>query len=319
MLGQYASGGYMKVIMLLLTIIGMLIAGCSGISRQNNGDFHLYSVDNKDGKISPQSIEEALKSNGFTIGENANIQAELLHIFKDNNFKVYNNISFYHKEITLELLKKQAESGVLVPMGMVVYQLLNEDDLHIVLPTAGMQAKIIGKHSQELKSLEAKVLKVITTLFATAKHSYNDTSKSVRKELLTKYIMDLKGSDFEDAREELEESFEEKFAKAGFAMPGYFDLTDELGEGSPYDFYVTYAICKLDVLRTIVKIEPEAAVLGPCTTMIYKKKNEDKIVMGFASMYNWISSANIEDKASVNALLELQSVYENILKDVTQN
>ncbi len=309
----------MRVLVMLCLIMGMLIAGDLGSSKQKHGDFHIFTIDNKDAKISPEIIVEALKSDGFFIGENANIQSELLHIYKDDNFKIYNNISFYHKDIMVRLLNKQADAGILVPMGMLVYQDLGEDSLHIVLTRAKMQARLIGANPVELQELEARVLKVITTLLPTARHSYNEARKFQEKEFLTKYTLELKEADFEDVKEELEEEFEEKFTKAGFAMPSYFDLRADLGENSMYDFYVTYAICKIDVLRIVVKVEPEAAVLGPCTTMIYKKKNENKIVMAFASMYNWLSSANIEDKAAVDGLLETQRVYENILKDVTKN
>lgn len=309
----------MKTIVILFAIMGMLIAGGFDSSKSRNGDFHIYTLDNKDSNINAKMLEDALKSNGFIIGENANIQAELLHIYKDDNFKIYNNISFYHNELTLQLLNKHADAGILVPMGIVMYQRIGEDDLHIVVTRADLQAKVIGVKEEELQSLERAILEVVTGTFPTAIHTYSDASKVQKKEFLTKYTLDIKDADFEDVREELEEEFEEKFAELGFAMPSYFDLTDSLGKDSPYDFYVTYAICKMDVLRTVVKVEPEAAVLGPCTTMIYKKKNEQKIVMGFASIYNWISSANIEDKASVDGLLETQRVYESILKDVTKN
>lgn len=309
----------MKTIVILFAILGILIAEDFDSSKLKNRDFHIYTVDNKDSNISPKMIEDALKSNGFHIGQNADIQAELLHIYKDNNFKIYNNISFYHKEIMLDLINKQANAGILLPMGMIIYQSIGEGNLHIVLTTADLQAKVIGVNLQELENLEDAVLKVITTLFPSAIHTYSDRSKTQERELLTKYTLNLKDADFEDVREKLEEKFEEKFAKAGFAMPSYFDFTEDLGKNSLYDFYVTYAICKIDVLRIVIKVEPQAAVLGPCTTMIYKKKNENKIVMGFASMYNWISSANIEDKAARHELLETQRIYENILKDVTKN
>ncbi|MDQ7045531.1 MAG: DUF302 domain-containing protein [Sulfurimonas sp.] len=311
----------MKVIVILFVMLGMLIASGLDTKSQKNGDFLIFTVDNKDLSIDAKMIEEALKSNGFVIGENANIQAELLDIYKDNNFKIYSNISFYHKDITLNLLKKEADAGVLVPMGMIVYQKLDEDDLHLVVVTADAQARILGKNLQGLHDLEDAVVEVIRTLFPSAVDYYNKKRKVQERNFLTKYTLNIKDkdADFEDIREELEEEFEEKFGEAGFAMPSYFDLSDDLGEDSPYDFYVTYAICKMDVLRIVVKVEPQAAALGPCTTMIYKKKNEDKIVMGFASIYNWINSANIEGKASIDGLLQTQSVYENILKDVTKN
>ena len=204
-------------------------------------------------------------------------------------------------------------------MGMVVYQDKGEDDLHIVVARADMQARIIGAHPQELKDLEEATSKVVRGLFPKAIHTYNDTSKPQVKDFLTKYTLELKDADFEDVREELEENFEEQFGEAGFAMPSYFDLTDDFGVDSPYDFYVTYAICKLDALRAVIKVNPEVAVLGPCTTMIYKKKNENKIVMGFSSIHNWINSANVKDKEAIETLLETQRVYEAIVKDVTRN
>ena len=312
----------MKAIVILFTMLGVLLGGVIDSSKGKNGDFHIYTLNNKDGKINSKMIEDALKEHAFVIGENANIQAELLHIYKDDNFKIYNNISFYHEGITLKLLHRQADAGVLIPTGMLVYQNIAEDDLHIVIPRADMQARVIGANPeelQELKKLEMTILKVIEGLFPKALHTYSEPRKTESSELLTKYTLDIKEADFEDAKEELEETFEEKFAAAGFAMPSYFDLTDDLGEDSPYDFYVTYAICKMDALRIIIKISPLVPVLGPCTTTIYKKKGEKKIVMSFVSLYNWISSANIEDKKAANALLETQKAYEAILKEVTKN
>lgn len=309
----------MKVIIILFTILGILTAGGLDSTKKKNGDFHIYTIDNKEGKITAKMIANSLKSNGFIIGENANIQSELLHLFGDDSFKIYHNISFFHKKLALELIKKRADAGILVPIGMVVYQNYNEDNIRIVVARAEMQARVIGVKPQELEALEDAIVNVITTLFPNASHSYNDDNKGQKEDFLTKYTLDIKDADFDDVREELEENFEEKFGKAGFAMPSYFDLTDDLGEDSPYDFYVTYAICKIDVLKVVIKVKPEIAVLGPCTTMIYKKKNENKIVMGFSSIYNWISSTNIKDKASLEALYETQRVYESIVKEVTNN
>ena len=301
----------MKALLILITTFTILLAG--------NGDLHIYTINNKDGNIVPKMLENALKSGGFIIGQNANIQHELLTFFKDNNFKIYTNISFYHKDLTLKLLDKHPDAGVLVPMGIVMYQILGEDDLHIVIASSEMQAKLIGAHPKELKKLEDTILRTITTLFPSATHYYNTKSTSKTGDFLTKYSLDTQGSDFEDVREELEESFEEKFEKAGFSMPSYFNLTKDLGKDSPYDFYVTYAICKLDALKAVAKVKPQTAALGPCTTVVYKKKDEDKIVMAFVSMHSWIHSANITEKEIRKSLLQTQKSYESILKDVTKN
>jgi len=51
---------------------------------------------------------------------------------------------------------------------------------------------------------------------------------------------------------------------------------------------------------------------------VYKKKNEDKIVIGFPAVYNWLSSAKVEDKEAKESLLKGQEEFEAILKEVTE-
>jgi len=52
--------------------------------------------------------------------------------------------------------------------------------------------------------------------------------------------------------------------------------------------------------------------------MIYKKKDEDKIVMGFPAVYNWMSSAKVEDKEASAVLMKAQKDFEAIFKDITE-
>jgi len=309
----------MKKMLILMVALMVVMTGCFGPSKVEKGDLNIYTVNNKDGKITPKMIEEAFKANGFAIGVNADISDGLMKMFKENDFKIYNNISLYHKDITLGLMKAHADAGILAPMGVVIYQKLGSDNLSIAFSSAEAQAKMIGAKAEEFKSLEESVSKVITTLLPKAKRGSNEESSPETRTLLTKYAFDIKGEDWEDAKDDLEENFEDQFAKAGFVMPSYFDFTQDFGENSPYDFFATYSICKIEVVRSISKVKPEAAALGPCTTMVYKKKDEDKIVMGFASVYNWISSAKVQDKKSVDGLLKAQSDFEAILKDVTKN
>lgn len=308
----------MKKIVILVTMVAVMLTGCFNSPEAVKGDIAIYSVDNKDGKITTKMIEDAFVKGGFSIGLNSDINQGLTEKFKENNFKIYSTISIYHKKLTMDIVKKHADAGVFLPMGMAIYQKNTEDTLHIAVTTAATQAKIAGADVKIFHALEAEIAKVLTTLLPKAKQSYNDKSLEETRTLLTKHSLDLKGEDWEDAKENLEESFEEAFEEAEFVMPSYFDLSEEFGDESPYDFYTTYSICKIDVIRSIAKVKPEAAAFAPCTTMMYKKKGEDKIVMGFTSVYNWLSSAGIKDKDSKDALMNAQTVFEGILKDVTK-
>ena len=299
-------------------IVIFMIAFLSVASLYAKGDLHIYTVDNKAGKITPLMIQKAFTQNEFTIGINSDIHDGLTKHAGKSGFKIYNAISLYHNSISLRLIKEQPDAGIFLPMGVAIYQTDKESDLHIAVVTANAQSKILGKETRLLGELEFRIDKVITQLFPNAKHTYNKASLPEARKLLTTYALDTKGEDWEDVKEGLEENFEDQFDKAGFVMPSYFDFSEQLGENSPYDFYTTYSICKLEVIASVSKVSPEAAAFAPCTTMMYKKKGENKIVMGFTAVYNWLSSAVITDKSSQKALMKAQGDFEGILKDVTK-
>ncbi|MBU1643064.1 DUF302 domain-containing protein, partial [bacterium] len=74
----------------------------------------------------------------------------------------------------------------------------------------------------------------------------------------------------------------------------------------------------LKVIYNVAKSRPEAAAFAPCTLMVYKKKGDDKIVMGFPGVYNWMSSARVQDKNAREVLMKAQKDFENILRSATE-
>jgi len=52
--------------------------------------------------------------------------------------------------------------------------------------------------------------------------------------------------------------------------------------------------------------------------MMYKKKGEDKIVIGFPNVHNWMSSAKVQDKDATAILLKAQKQFEAILAEVVE-
>lgn len=304
------------------TII-LYIALCIGaLSLNAQGDLHLFTVDNKDGKITPMMVEEAFTKNGYTLGINSEMNLPFMKQFKQTSFKVFTLLTVYHTELSKELVKKYPQAGVFVPMGVGIYQNLDETTLHITILTAEAQGKILGSDTVILKKIEEDSLKAITSAFPQAKHTISYESLPEERTLVTRYEMDLDGEDWEEMKEEFEMNLEAGFEPFGFVMPGFIDYNEELtSEGtveSPYDFYDTYSICKLKVIYTVAQTRPEASAFAPCTTMVYKKKDEDKIVVGFPAVYNWMSSAKVEDKEAQKVLLKAQKDFESILKDITE-
>ncbi|MEJ2372369.1 MAG: hypothetical protein P8Y16_00935 [Sulfurimonas sp.] len=139
---------------------------------------------------------------------------------------------------------------------------------------------------------------------------------------MSTFELEVDPEDWEDAKDELQMIVEDGFKPRGFVMSNYTEYNYMLTKAdtveSPFDFYDTYSICKLKVIYNVSKTRPEAAAFAPCTMMMYKLKGEDKIVLGFPGVYNWMSSAYVEDAKAKAILMKAQSDFEQILKNTTE-
>jgi uncharacterized protein (DUF302 family) len=242
--------------------------------------------------------------------------------FKQTNFTIFTLMTLHSKKHTRELIEKYEHAGVFVPFGVGIYQKKGENTLHLSILTAEAQNKIVGKGLEVFKKIEAETLAAIKKHFPNAKHSLSEDSLKSNHDLVTIYELDLDGEDWEEMKDELEMNLDAGFKPYGFVVPEFLDVSEVITEDgklpSKYDFYQTYSICKLPVIYTVAKSRPEASAFAPCTTMMYKKHDEDKIVIGFPGVYNWLSSAKVEDVAAKKELLKAQRDFEAILQEVTE-
>ncbi|MDF1876930.1 DUF302 domain-containing protein [Sulfurimonas sp. SAG-AH-194-L11] len=301
-------------------IIIVAIALLCALSLQAQGDLHLISVDNKDGKVTAKQIEKMLNADNFAVDLNSPMNGPFKKQFQQTDFKVFTLMTFHHKTLATELIIKYPKVGAITPMGIGIYQGINEDTLHISILTAEAQEKILGIKTPLFKEIETELLTLFKKNFPSAKFEISEDSLKESRDLITLYELDLDGEDWEDAKDEFEMNLESSFEPFGFIVAATQDLTflDDEKIEEVYDFYDTYSICKLKVIYTVAKSRPEASAFAPCTTMVYKKKDEDKIVVGFPAVYNWLSSAKIKDKAAEDALIKAQNDFESILKEVTE-
>ena len=294
----------------------MLLVSVSILSAK--GDLHLFDVNNKDASITTKQIEKAFVESGFGIGINSNMNKPFMIQFKKTGFKIYTLLTVYHKKLSFELVKKHPDAGVFIPLGVVIYQSKKEDTLHIATLTSEAQAKIVGFEDSLIKDIEKEVLAVITKTLPKANHKLSEGALKSDTPLVTKYELDLDGEDKDETLENLIMSLENGFELYGFVVPSKLNVNKNIKANSPYDFYLTYSICKLPVIYTISQTRPEAGAFAPCSLMIYKKKDEDKIVMGFPSVHNWMSSAKVQNKEATEILIKAQKQFESILEEAME-
>lgn len=296
----------------MLLIISIFISILSA-----NGDLHLFEIDNTKGNISPQSIESEFVKNGFGISVNSDMINPFMIQFKETKFKVFTLMTVFDEKISFELVKKYPDAGIFTPLGVGIYQNKEDNTLHVSVLTADAYKKILNIDDPLIHELNEKVLQTLKKALPNATHKVSKKALKENNALITKYELPIDGRDIQGAKESLFLTLNNGLSMYGFVVPGKLDLNKHISN-TPYDFYEGYSICKLPVIYTVALTNPEASAFAPCTLAIYKKKDENKIVMEFPSVYNWISSAIVNDKTGIDVLLKAQEQFEAILAEILE-
>jgi len=311
----------MKQIMKGLLLIAVMLTGST--AKEATQDIQVFTADNSNGKITPETIEAAFKKAGFYISANRDMNGPFKRQFKETTFDVYNLFTFFSKEVNLELIKTYPQMGLFAPMSMSIYTRKGEKTISVSSLTPEAMAKIMNIPADN-KAL-AKVGKMVKEALKLALPggSFETLPYTVKKAtdpLVTAYKTELDEDDIAAAKEDFQMEFEGTLATNGFVMAGFNALNADFEEKNfkEYDFYDVYSICKLPVIYTVAKLYPEAGAFAPCSLIMYKKKSEKEMNVAFPSVYNWISSMDIKDKASLDVLLEAQKSMNTILTELTE-
>jgi uncharacterized protein (DUF302 family) len=183
-------------------------------------------------------------------------------------------------------------------------------------------AKITGISAKD-KDLVA-YMKAVEDVFKKAMPNgkFEETGYKIIKpkgDLVQKFEMEMKeqGKEVEDALEDYQTELESGLETVGFVLAGFNKLGDDLAKvgNVKYDFFDAYSICKLSVIFEVSRLHPEAGAFAPCTLFMYKVKGTDKVKMAFPSVYNWLSSIDVDDKASKDVLIDAQNKFVATVKE----
>ncbi len=320
-----------NIILSILALASIsLFSGCSkGVStpkaeevqaKQTQRDIRIMSADNTQGKITTKSIEKAFTDNGFEITGNNNMNTAFEKRFgAKKDYEVYRLLFVYSAEASVKLLKDYPRFGLLAPLSTSVYSKDGKTMKISSLSLDGM-SRISGvpKTNPDLIALSQRMTKALSE--ALPNGEFEATNYKVTRadgEIVTKFtfVMANEDGDIEDAKEAYQETMEGEIESNGFIVAGFTTVNEDLEESDIeiYDFYDTYAICKLEVIYPVHKLHPEVGALAPCTMYMYKKKGEEKTHLAYPSVYNWIMTTNIEDEGSLEPLVDAQNLLESII------
>jgi len=244
--------------------------------------------------------------------------------FKTHTHDAYNLMTLHKRDIVAKLAKKYPSIILFTPLSMSIYTQKGAKTISVSSVSTDGIAKITGipADNADLLAYGKAVADVLAKAMPNGKfETLNYKIGKPKGELVNKFTMemDVKADELEDELESFQTELEGELETAGFVMAGFNSLVDEFAQAgiTSYDFFDAYSICKVPVIFEVSKTHPEAGAFAPCTVFMYKKKGEKVVHMAYPSVYNWISSLDIEDKASIDVLVKAQDDMNAGINEVT--
>ncbi len=299
--------------MILLSLLLLI----QGIAFANN-DILLYKVENKDFKISAQTLADGLTAHGYMVAKNQDMNGPYEKQFGTTTFESYNLMSVYHHDTSVALVPKYAESGIFTPFSIAVYQSKGDNFLYIALLTAKAQENIVKKQDSLFLNLETLNKKAIASILPSAIETpLGYENLKTDEPLYTKYSFDVEDADAVEAMGDLMMMMQSGMKPSGFVVANYIDFNAVLKEekNDDYLFYDAYSLCKLKIIYELSKTKPEAGAFAPCTMAIYHKKGSNKTEIVTLSIANLTSTLAIKDEKLLSMLKDAQSTMADIIEE----
>lgn len=313
---------------LVASVLAVVMSACMGgeakpFKADTPQSVQVLSSKNADGKITPKTISAAFLASGLRMGGNNDMNKPFKLRFNKINYETYNLAMFRDDQLSTKLVTKYPQFGRLVPLTMSIWS--EGDTMNISTLTLEGMARTakIPATDPDLIAYAAKVTKALKAAmpngeFKPLNHKVLEPNTSYEINFTAELEDD---ADLEEWRDNFESEFEGEMEPVGFMLPNYTNMNEELFEEAgieDFDFYITYSICKFDVIFPVSKATPEAGAYAPCSMYAYKKKGENTVHIGYLGVDNWIKTLDITDKESISKLKEAEGLINNILTELTE-
>lgn len=293
-------------------------------SQKLKGDFQVYSIENVHRDILPEQVAKALEEAGFSISMYKNVNDSFKEKFHETRFAFYTIITIYQEEILLDLFREHSQMGLFSPISMVVYRLKESDVVTISSLSHRGLSKImkIDENDVTLQKLTDKIEATIN-LFVKDEFFRKNSFDTLFAEqsLVNSYQIPLHSNTLKNTLHDFELMFQQKLKERGFSIVDSNNFTDKLQKPMQemYGCYKVFSICKLELLYEVTKTYPNAGIFAPCSFFVYQKRGDNRIYLGFPSVYNWMRVLSITNMSNIEYLLEVQEEMNLVVFEIMQS
>ena len=130
-------------------------------------------------------------------------------------------------------------------------------------------------------------------------------------------------SEEDDFLDEFQEKFEYTFEMKGFVIAGFYNIKESFNNEEDvmpgFTSFWSYDLCHIPFSYTIFdgkNAMPEAGIFAPCSMYIYKKEDENKLVIGMPTLAAWASALGITNEEKLRYIKQLDEEIPEILESL---
>ncbi len=310
----------MKKVSIILIGLFLVLGTSQCLAQANKGqNIQIFSVNNSSGAINAKSIEKAFNESGVVVDVNNDMNSIFSKRYGSVHHKNYNLAIFTNEKSVLKLMKKYPSIGLITPLSMSIYSDDAKKTINISTLSLNGMARItkIPVTNPDLiqyaKRVDIALHKALPNgAYIAVNHNIKPSSKPLTTEFSTEFELE-DGATYTEVKKEFEEEFEGELAPVGYLVPKSYTLKHD-----DYDFFDTYSIIRFNAIYPVSKNHPDAGAYAPFSLVIYKKKGENRVHIGYPSVDNWIDDLGITDEETIKAVHKTQDMIKDILAELTE-
>jgi len=272
-----------KKLTTLLLLLALIVVGCKQEPQAHPSspladkkEIQLFIIKTEQNSHFIERLKTNLSNADIDIIRDTNINRVFLKEFGKSSFRSYHLLMFMDKQLTLNLIKKYPNIGLLTPLNMAIYKKATTLTIAILTPNAIAHAIKISTIDPLLITYADKVRKAI--IASIKSQEYRQTT--VHSLPLVYRSLSAKIDNLDD----FEAKVEENLNNEAFLIPNYIDLKEKLFnkyDYNAYDFYHIYSLYRIKNLYETLNAHPEFGVLYPYSLSLYKKKSTQRSNISF--------------------------------------
>ena len=312
------------VVLAVVTSVG---ANNKFVPSNNKNLAVIYTFDKQNDKRFDDFAKNDLKKIGYFLNDpHHRVNDAYEDEFGSTNLSLIGFSSILNEKVVRPLLNKDPRLGGFSPFNLLNYR--KKSDMKTVISHLTPEAilDILEIDDKEIRKVYIESFKPLDALIEKelgGVKSYLPLKGYAKDTMMNFEIAFDEPEDIDDFLDSFQEKFESAFETKGFVIAGFYNIKESFNNEKDvmpaFTSFWSYDLCHIPFSYAIFDGKnaiPEAAIFAPCSMYIYRKKGENKMVIGMPTLLTWSAALGITDPKKMKFINELEETIPNIIKSL---